>query len=158
MEKKGAVLGQLARSKIFLYNETVMSVFRDERIWRYITNFWTFALIAFLVFDFVSRDAYGFLTPSFSVIYTGVLGLYAGTKEFDRWYEVHDSRHPGEIFIAVWTIVIAVLFIASFILRNNYKVGPEAISDYIMVLSVFALTQKSKKLHHKRRDGSVQHG
>jgi len=135
-----------------------MSVFRDERVWRYITNLWTVVLIGFLVIDFLSRDAYAYLTPSFSVIYTGVLGLYAGTKEFDRWYEVHDSRHPGEIFIAVWTLVIFILFGLSFLLQGGYKVGPEAISDYIMVLSVFAITQKSKKLHHKRRGGSAQHG
>lgn len=128
-----------------------MAIFRDERIWRYMTNFWTFILILFLLFDFVSRDMYGFMTPSFSIIYTGVLSLYVGTKEFDRWYEVHDSRHPGEIFIAIWTVLIFVLYGGSFFLGGEYKVSSETIADYIMVLSVFAVTQKSKKLHHKKR-------
>jgi len=130
-----------------------MSVFRDERIWRYLTNFWTLALILFLIIDFVSQDAFGYMTPSFSIIYTGVLGLYVGTKEFDRWYELHDSRHPGEIFVAAWTLVIFVLYGGSLFLGGKYKVSPEVISDYIMVLSVFALTQKSKKLHHKKHHG-----
>ncbi len=128
-----------------------MSVFRDERVWRYLTNFWTFILIAFLVIDFASKDTYGFMTPSFSIIYTGVLSLYVGTKEFDRWYELHDSRHPGEIFVAVWTVVIFSLFGFGLILGGGYRISSEAIADYIMVLSIFALTQKSKKLHHKRR-------
>ena len=134
-----------------------MSVFRDERVWRYLTNFWTFILILFLIIDFFSQDAFGFMTPSFSIIYTGVLGLYVGTKEFDRWYELHDSRHPGEIFVAAWTLVIFVLYAGTLFLGGKYKVSPEAISDYIMVLSVFALTQKSKKLHHKRKHGPAHH-
>jgi len=134
-----------------------MSVFRDERIWRYLTNFWTFGLIAFLIVDFASQDAFGFLTPAFSVIYTGVLGLYVGTKEFDRWYELHDSRHPGEIFIAVWTALIFALYAGTVIFGGKYKVSPEAISDYIMVLSVFALTQKSKKLHHHKKHKTSPH-
>ncbi len=128
-----------------------MAIFRDERIWRYMTNFWTFVVIIFLLFDFVSKDAYGFMTPSFSIIYTGVLSLYVGTKEFDRWYEVHDSRHPGEIFIAVWTILLFVLYGGAFLLGNDYKVSSETVADYIMVLSVFAVTQKSKKMYHKKR-------
>lgn len=134
-----------------------MSVFRDERIWRYLTNFWTFALIAFLIIDFVYQDAFGFMTPSFSIIYTGVLGLYVGTKEFDRWYELHDSRHPGEIFVAVWTAVIFALYAGTLLFGTKYHVSPEAISDYIMVLSVFALTQKSKKLHHRKKNGPAHH-
>lgn len=128
-----------------------MAIFRDERIWRYMTNFWTFVVILFLLFDFVSKDAYGFMTPSFSIVYTGVLSLYVGTKEFDRWYEVHDDRHPGEIFIAVWTVLLFVLYGGAFFLGSDYKVSSETIADYIMVLSIFAVTQKSKKLHHRKR-------
>jgi len=61
-----------------------MDFFRGERIWRTITNFWTVILIFFLAFDFIAKGAYDYLTLSFSVIYTGVLSLYVGTKEFDR--------------------------------------------------------------------------
>jgi hypothetical protein len=130
-----------------------MSVFRDERIWRFLTNFWTVALLLSLIANFITHGQYDFVGMSFSIIYVGVLGLYVGTKEFDRWYEIHDSRHPGEIFIAAWTIVIFAMLGAQFFLGKGYVVSQEAIADYIMVLSVFALTQKSKKLHHKKRHG-----
>ncbi|MDR3581805.1 MAG: hypothetical protein P4L67_00845 [Candidatus Pacebacteria bacterium] len=128
-----------------------MSVFRDEKIWRLLTNFWTVVLLLFLIADFATQGNYEFIGASFSVIYVGILGLYVGTKEFDRWYELHDSRHPGEIFITMWTVVVFLMLAAQFLLGKGYKMSQEAIADYIMVLSVFALTQKSKKLHHKRR-------
>lgn len=125
--------------------------FRDEKIWRFLTNFWTLAFIFLLVVNFFGGDRFGFLIAPFSVIYIGILGLYVGTKEFDRWYDLHESRHPGEIFVIVWTVVIFGLLILSVILEDGYHVSSEAIAVYIMVLSVFALTQKSKKLHQRRK-------
>lgn len=108
--------------------------------------------MGFLVFNLASQNKYDYLTAPLSIIYTAVLGLYVSTKEFDRWYELHDGRHPGEIFIALWTIVIVALFIAQVIFGSKYQVSSEAIADYIMVLSVFALTQKSKKLHQRKHE------
>ncbi len=128
----------------------VMSVFRDERIWRFLTNFWTIVLLGFLIVNFLSKEQYDFVGVSFSIIYTGVLGLYVGTKEFDRWYELHDGAHPGEVFITLWTIVIFTMLASQLFLGKGYQVSQVSIADYIMVLSVFALTQKSKKLHHKK--------
>jgi hypothetical protein len=130
-----------------------MSIFRDERIWRILTNLWTVVLIVFLVLDFMTKGKYDSLEPAFSIIYTGVLGLYAGTKEFDRWYEMHDSRHPGELFVVAWTVLLCAFFAASFFIDNTYKVSPEIVADYIMVLSIFAITQKSKRLHHRKKKG-----
>ena len=128
-----------------------MQLFRGEKIWRVITNFWTVLFMAFLIADFAMRNRFEELTAPLSVIYVGVLGLYVGTKEFDRWYDMHDSRHPGELFIIGWTLVILGLFTASFVMGDGYKVSSEAVADYIMVLSVFALTQKSKRLHERKR-------
>jgi hypothetical protein len=130
-----------------------MPAFRDEWIWRWLTNIWTFVLLAVLVADFIEKGAYDAAMPALSIVYTGALGLYAGTKEFDRWYERHESRHPGEIFIGIWTAVIFILFAAQFVLGGDYKVSSEMVADYIMVLSVFALTQKSKTLHRRKRQG-----
>ncbi len=128
-----------------------MSVFRDERIWRYITDFWTVALMIFFLINLFLQDRYDYMAAPLSIIYTGVLGLYVGTKEFDRWYEFHDGRHPGEIFVALWTGVIVALFAAQMVLGAKYQVSAEAIADYIMVLSVFALTQKSKRLYQRKK-------
>jgi len=66
---------------------------------------------------------------------------------------LHEDRYPGEIFIIIWTALIFVLYGGVFILGSQYKVSPEVMADYIMVLSVFAVTQKSKKLHSRRRKG-----
>ena len=128
-----------------------MAVFENEKIWRVLTNIWTVVFMALIVVDFFAKGQYRFLIAPFSVIYVGVLGLYVSTKEFDRWYEMHDSRHPGEIFVIAWTILIFVLLMFSAVLRGEYNVSSESVADYIMVLSVFALTQKSKRLHEKRR-------
>lgn len=133
-----------------------MSIFRDEKIWRILTNFWTVIFILFLMANFFLMDEYEYLIAPFSVVYVGVLGLYASTKEFDRWYELHEGRHPGELFVAAWTVVVFALIILSFVLGKDYKVSSEAIADYIMVLSVFALTQKSKRLHQERAERKNQ--
>ena len=127
-----------------------MAVFRTERVWRFLTDFWTFVLLVFLVINFATQGQYDFMGVSFSVIYAAVLGLYVGTKEFDRWYEFHDGRHPGEIFIMIWTAVIFGMLGVQLIKGDGYKLPQEAIADYIMVLTVFALTQKSKKMHHRK--------
>jgi hypothetical protein len=37
-------------------------------------------------------------------------------------------------------------------LGKGYTVSSETIADYIMVLSIFALTQKSKQLHQKKEE------
>ncbi len=136
-------------TKLELYN---MTAFQNEKIWRILTNIWTVVFVIFLIFDFFQLNKYEYLTVPFSIIYLGVLGLYAGTKEFDRWYEMHEGRHPGELFIILWTIITFGLLGISFFSKGNYKISSEAIADYIMVLSVFALTQKSKRLHLKKRN------
>ncbi|MCL4403986.1 hypothetical protein M1432_01415 [Patescibacteria group bacterium] len=126
-------------------------VFRSEKIWRFLANFWTVVFMIFIVGDFVLQNRFEFLTAPLSVIYTGILGLYAATKEFDRWYDMHESRHPGELFVIAWTVVVFGIVIASVVLQDHYHVSSETIAVYIMVLSIFALTQKSKRLHAKKR-------
>ena len=59
-----------------------MSVFRDEKIWRWVTNLWTVVFVLFLIWNFFTKGSYDLMIGPFSVIYVGVLSLYAGTKEF----------------------------------------------------------------------------
>lgn len=125
--------------------------FKDEKIWRSINNIWTVVFMLFVIVNFFARNRYEDYIAPFSVIYIGVLGLYAGTKEFDRWYEIREGRHPGELFVIAWTVIVFSLLILGFFLGEGYKLSSEAVAAYIMVLSVFALTQKSKQLHKRRR-------
>lgn len=83
-------------------------MFKSERIWRILANFWTIFLMIFFVINFFSLNKFDYLTPTFSVIYTAVLSLYVGTKEFERWCDRYENgRHPGELFIIWWTALMA---------------------------------------------------
>jgi len=84
--------------------------------------------------------------------YVGVLTIYAGTKEFDRWNDYHDGRHPGEIYVVFWTMLIAVLVFLGMYKGHSYKISSEIVATYIAVLGIFALTQKSKELF-KHKEG-----
>ncbi len=129
----------------------IMSVFRDERIWRIISTIWTIAFMIFLTANFFAMDKYDGLNAPLSAVYAGILTLYVTTKEFDRWYDFHDGRHPGEIFVIGWTILMFALSTIAFFSVKQYHIAPEVTANYILVLSIFALTQKSKQLHHRHR-------
>lgn len=130
-------------------------VFRDERFWRLLSALWTAIFIPFIIIDFFIEGKYEFLVAPMSAVYLGVLGLYAGTKEFQRWYEIHPSRHPGEWFVVIWTVVVGALFITSFYLEGRYKLSPDIVADYVMVLTIFALTQQSKRLHRAKKKKTI---
>ena len=129
-----------------------MSVFKDERIWRIISTLWTIAFMIFMIANFYAMDKYETLTAPLSAVYAGILTLYVGTKEFDRWYDFHDSRHPGELFVIGWTLLMLFLGVVAFLSNKQYHIAPEVAANYILVLSIFALTQKSKQLHHRHRN------
>ena len=122
---------------------------KGENFWRLLVNFWTIFIWIFIVFNFIFDNRYEGFLGAISAIYSGVLSLYVGTKEFRRWHKFYDTRHPGEIFIIGWTILMIGLLLASLSLGDGYKVPGEVIANYIVVLSVFAITQESKKLYKK---------
>lgn len=121
-------------------------MFENEKLWRILADTWTFFIVIFLVFDFFHFNKYDYLTATFSVIYTAVLSLYVGTKEFERWCDYYEGRHPGEWFIIGWTALMVFLISAKIFLGDKYSISPETVADYIIVLSLFALTQKSKRM------------
>ncbi len=127
-------------------------IFENERVWRWLTNFWTVVLFILIFANFFSKNAYSFLLVPLSIVYSGILTIFVATKEFDRWYEVHDGRHPGEFFVIAWTAVMAVLLTLSFVFGEEFHAPSDTVSAvYVAVLTLFALTQKSKNLHHRKR-------
>lgn len=129
----------------------MMDFFRDEKVWRFLCWMWTVVFMVFVLVDFFSQNRYELLMLPLSAVYAGILTLYAGTKEFDRWYDMHESRHPGETFVGVWTAIVFFLAaIAFFSGGKTYSLEPEVVANYIMVLSIFAITQKSKQAYRKR--------
>ncbi len=127
-------------------------IFENERIWRWLTNFWTTVFFALIFINFFDNDAYSFLVIPLSIVYTGILSIFVATKEFDRWYEVHNSRHPGEMFVIAWTTVVVLLLLFSFIFGKEFHAPSDTISAvYVAVLTLFAISQKSKSLHRRKK-------
>ncbi len=119
--------------------------------WRYMTNIWCLISYSAIIYDFIYDHILGELLSSILVIYVALLVIYVGVKEFERWYEIKKSRHPGEVFVIGWTIIVIGLVIAKIVFHKVDPVPEEVLSTYIAVLSIMAITQKSKKLKADRR-------
>lgn len=121
-----------------------------DKLLRKFVNLWTFLVLPFVVLNFVLEDQLEHLVVPTAVLYTGLLALYVGTKEFDRWYKTHRGRHPGEWFVILWTAVMAGLFLASIFLGPGHTIHSDLVAVYVAVLSLYAFTNKSKEFHKKR--------
>ena len=103
--------------------------------------------------NFLTFGKYYYLLAPFSVIYGAVLSIFVGTKEFDRWYDLHKGRkHPGEVFVIVWSLLLLVMGSISWIYGKTYTIPNDVISVYVMVLTVFAITQSSKRIYKNKRE------
>ncbi len=117
---------------------------------RHITNLWTFVLFVAIVVDYVKQNEWEFALGPIAAIYVGVLVVYSAEKEFERWAEYYDGRHPGEIYVFCWTVLISLLIISSFFINTHYKIPSEIVSTYIAVIGIMAFTRKSKSFFSKK--------
>ena len=124
---------------------------KSFNIWQYLTNFWSVVFFCLIVYDFISDNALDSALELVAFIYVATLAIYVGNKEFERWYDNHRDKHPGEFFVIIWTSLIFFLVILGFILKKSYKLPNAVISSYIAVLTILAITEKSKSLHRGRR-------
>lgn len=122
-----------------------------ERFWKILANVWTLLSMAFFAVDFLNYGKYDSIAGAVGVSYIAILGLYAGTKEYDRWQGNHFSRYMGEYFVVFWTVLLVGFLAAIIISQNSYRLPSEIITIYISVLGIFAITQKSKSWHKKER-------
>lgn len=125
--------------------------FIETKIWRYLTNFWTLIIFIFLIVDFVTTNQYSFLIGPLAAIYIAILGFFVSTKEFNRWQDYHTGRHPGEVFIIFWTVLILTIFLLNIFVNQGYHLSSEIIATYIAVLGIFAISLKSKSLYSRKR-------
>ena len=121
-----------------------------DHLLRVFVNTWTFIVLPFVVLNFALQDRLSFLVVPTAVLYTGLLALYVGTKEFDRWYKAHRGRHPGEWFVITWTVVMIGLFGASIFLGPAHTIHSDLVAIYVAVLSLYAFTKKSKEMHKRK--------
>ncbi len=121
-----------------------------DKYWLYLTYFWSFVAFTAIIFDFIYNNGLGSVLSPVLVVYIAILTIYVGVKEFERWQEFHKGRHPGEVFVLMWTVVVFGIFIAQFILQKPYKIPDDVISTYIAGLGFLAMTRKSKSLFGSR--------
>jgi TRAP-type uncharacterized transport system fused permease subunit len=119
--------------------------------WRYLINTWTVLFFSFIVYDFIFVLPGGNSLEIISAIYIGVLAIYVGNKEFERWYNRHQGRHPGEVFVIVWTALIFSLILSGLLFKEVYKIPSCVISSYIAVLTILVITNKSKQVYFAKK-------
>ena len=114
-------------------------------------NLWS--LVAFIVFilHFFSRGIFETADSMISILYPAILTIYATQKEYMRWKS--PSYHPhflGEFYVVIWTAVFIAFVLISTFTRGYYKVTLEMVTTYLAVLSIYAITKKSKELRAKK--------
>ena len=123
----------------------------SDTFWRYMTNLWCLVCYGTIIYDFIYDHALGDILPSILVVYVALLTIFVGVKEFERWYDMKTGRHPGELFVIGWTVLIIGLIIAKIIFHKIYAIPAEVLATYIAVLSIMAITQKSKKMKSAKK-------
>ena len=107
-----------------------------------------FAAIVYDFFTANSLEISEILLP-IAVVYDAVLAVYSAEKEFKRWHDCHDTIHPGELFVIIWTVLVFGLIALSFFDHIPYHVPPEVTASYIVVVGILAITRESKELYAK---------
>jgi len=123
----------------------------DFNFWRYLINFWSILFFIVILWDFcVDNTLVDFLNV-LATVYISALAIYVSNKEFERWYDKHDGKHPGEIFVLIWSVLVFCLFILDFAFETTYQIPNSVISSYIAVLTILAVTRKSKEIYQSHR-------
>lgn len=121
------------------------------RFWRLVVNFWTGIFFTAITYDFFADNIFARSDIMIAIagIYCASLAIYSAEKEFRRWHHMHDSMHPGELYVIVWTIFIIFLIAAEVIIHPQYHMPAEVSASYIAVISILALTRESKNMYKK---------
>lgn len=121
-----------------------------EKIWRWLANIWMVLTCGIVILDFFSFGKYSFLLFPLTILYISILSVYVTSKEFQRWYLSYRGRHPGEIGVIIWTVLILIMLCANAYLGEKYRISQEVISTYLTVLGIFAVSRGSKALARGR--------
>lgn len=124
---------------------------QNFHFWRNLMNTWTLIFFVLIIIDFIYGNGLEEIMNTISSIYIGVLAIYVSNKEFERWYDQHEENHPGEIFVVIWTTMMAGLFIIDLVYGAFYKVPSAVVSSYIAVLTILVITNKSKSLYKLKK-------
>ena len=123
----------------------------NPKIWRHLVNFWTVVLYASIGADFFIKTWPDQILGPICAIYVALLAVYSADKEFQRWHDHNIGRHPGEVYVIIWTIIIISLFILEAYTRGEYKIPNDVFTTYIVVIGILAITKKSKSNYGRKR-------
>ncbi|NCD00657.1 hypothetical protein EOL94_01010 [bacterium] len=124
------------------------------KFWKEIINLWTILFIFSIIHDFIGNNSLSDVLGPISAIYIGVLAIYVGNKEFERWYDRHKGKHPGEVFIIIWTILVFTIIVLDIIFKKSYILPSSVVSAYLAVLTMLVITGKSKALYRKKKSSN----
>jgi hypothetical protein len=122
-------------------------------LWRNLTTVWTVVFFAAIIYDFAthnSLDSSNLLLP-IAVIYDAILAIYSADKEFKRWHDCHDTIHPGELYVIMWTILIFSLLGLAVAFHQSYHVPAEVSASYVVVVGILAITKESKHFYRQMK-------
>jgi hypothetical protein len=77
--------------------------------------------------------------------------VYSAEKEFERWHDYNIGRHPGEVYVFVWTVLVVVLFGLELVYKSEYVLPSEVFSTYIVVVGILAITRKSRTDYRRKK-------
>jgi len=112
--------------------------------WRWLTNVWTVLIFLTVIDDFLTGGVHANVIGPVCAIYVAALAIFSAEKEFERWQFYNVGRHPGEIYVIAWTVLIVGVLVMTVVTGSAYTLSPEIISTYIAVLAILAVTKKSK--------------
>jgi len=122
----------------------------ESKMWRWLVNLWTLLLFALIITDIARGGTLGNLLGPVAAIYVAALAIYSAEKEFERWRFYSIGRHPGEVYVLAWTVLVIGILVWIFASGSTYKMPAEIFSTYIVVLGILAITRKSKILFNER--------
>ncbi len=117
------------------------------KFWRNMTAFWTVVLFFVIIWDFINNGSHADLLSVICAIYAVVLSVFSADKEFERWNDYHEERHPGEIYVIIWTVLVFGILFLDFAFEKTYRIPSEVIATYVVVLGILAVTRKSKSIY-----------
>ncbi|MFA4827530.1 MAG: hypothetical protein WC596_04785 [Candidatus Shapirobacteria bacterium] len=121
-----------------------------KKFWRFLADFWAIATIALFIFEIFIMKKSDTIANLASMVYIAILSIYAGQKEFYRWRQQHYlSLHWGEMFVVYWTGLMLITF--AFSIWNGLRLPEGLAATYVAVITIFALTKKSKSLYYKKK-------
>lgn len=123
---------------------------QPERVWRWLVNLWMLIIISLMVADFVLQGRYSQIITPISMVYVSLLSVYVTTKEYERWFLMYKGKHPGEIGVVVWTLLLLVMILICLINGDQYKIQQDVVTTYITVIVVFVITKASKQLFEQK--------